>query len=75
MDEVWKRDEIDSPCVKLCVLHPLEGICVGCYRTAEEIAAWSEMEPEARRVLMETLPERAGRLQKRRGGRRRETKR
>lgn len=21
-DDVWKRDEIASPCVKLCVVHP-----------------------------------------------------
>ena len=22
MDEIWKRDEVESPCVKLCVIHP-----------------------------------------------------
>ncbi len=74
MDEVWKRDEIDSPCIKLCVLHSVEGICVGCFRTADEIAAWSTMTPEMRKALMESLPERAGRLKKRRGGRRKEHK-
>ncbi len=69
MDEVWKRDEVDSPCIKLCVLHPVEGICVGCYRTGDEIAAWSGMSEAARRALLEELPARASRLQKRRGGR------
>ena len=75
MSDVWQRDEVDSPCVKLCALHPAEGICVGCYRTGAEIAAWSKMSPQERRDLMETLPERAGRLKKRRGGRRRVTNR
>ena len=28
-DDSWKRDEVDSPCVKLCVVHPEERICVG----------------------------------------------
>ncbi len=75
MSDIWQRDEVDSPCVKLCALHPAEGICVGCYRTGAEIAAWSKMSPQERRDLMETLPERAGRLKKRRGGRRRVTNR
>jgi predicted Fe-S protein YdhL (DUF1289 family) len=68
-DEVWVRDEIDSPCVKLCVVHPEERICIGCYRTIEEIATWSRMTPEARRAVMADLPEREPRLARRRGGR------
>ncbi|MFT4782948.1 MAG: putative Fe-S protein YdhL (DUF1289 family), partial [Paracoccaceae bacterium] len=31
--------------------------------------AWSRMSTEARKAVMQTLPERAPRLQKRRGGR------
>ena len=68
-DEVWLRDEIDSPCVKLCVIHPEERLCVGCYRTIEEISQWSRLAPEARAVIMADLAERAPRLIKRRGGR------
>lgn len=66
---VWVRDEIDSPCIKLCVIHPKVGICAGCYRSLQEIADWSAMAPDARRALMVELPERAGLLKKRRGGR------
>lgn len=68
-DEVWKRPEIESPCVKLCQIHPEERLCVGCLRTLEEIGMWSRMSPEARRAVMEELPSRAPRLRKRRGGR------
>jgi uncharacterized protein len=68
-DDVWKRDEIASPCVKLCVVHPEERICVGCYRTIDEIAGWSRLTHEARDALMAELPSRAPRLTKRRGGR------
>ena len=57
-DEVWKRDEIDSPCVKVCVLHPGAKLCMGCFRTGEEIARWSRMEPTERRSIMEELPTR-----------------
>lgn len=68
-DEVWTRDEIQSPCVKLCVVHPEERICVGCLRSMEEIATWSRLSHEARAAVMADLPARAPRLAKRRGGR------
>jgi predicted Fe-S protein YdhL (DUF1289 family) len=68
-DETWKRNEIDSPCVKLCTVHPVERICVGCLRTVDEITAWSRMQPESRRAIMADLPSRAPRLRQRRGGR------
>ena len=68
-DQVWKRDEIESPCVKLCVIHPEAKLCTGCLRCIDEIMQWSRMTPEARRTVMDTLPQRAGQLTKRRGGR------
>lgn len=68
-DAVWRRSEVESPCVKLCAIHPEERICVGCYRSIEEIATWSRMTPRERRAVMEDLPARAPRLARRRGGR------
>ncbi len=69
-DEVWRRDEIESPCVKVCVMHPVTGLCVGCHRTAAEIGAWSLLSPEARRMVMAELPARAAAAKaQRRGGR------
>lgn len=68
-DDVWKRDEIESPCVKVCVVHPQARICVGCNRTIEEISAWSRLTHEARRAIMADLPARAAQLTQRRGGR------
>ncbi len=67
--ELWRRNEIDSPCVKLCVIHPEERICVGCFRTMEEISTWSRLTPRERRAVMADLPARAPRLARRRGGR------
>lgn len=68
-DSVWKRDEVQSPCVKLCVVHPEERLCVGCYRTIEEIAGWSRLTEAERIAIMTDLPARAPRLRRRRGGR------
>jgi uncharacterized protein len=68
-NNIWAREELDSPCVKICVIHPEERLCVGCLRSLDEIAAWSKMTPEARRAIMSELASRAPRLRKRRGGR------
>ncbi|MBY6134883.1 DUF1289 domain-containing protein [Leisingera sp. XS_AS12] len=68
-DEVWKRDEIQSPCIKICVVHPEARICTGCYRSIDEIRDWSKMTNGQRAEIMTELPDRASRLVKRRGGR------
>lgn len=68
-DDVWRRAEIQSPCVRICLIHPEAGICVGCYRTSDEIARWSGMTPAERRKIMAELPGRAPRLAHRAGGR------
>ncbi|MEZ5675867.1 hypothetical protein SAMN06265173_11364 [Thalassovita litoralis] len=68
-DGIWQRDEVASPCVKICLIHPQERLCTGCLRTLDEIAQWSKMSNAQRRELMAELPARAPRLQKRRGGR------
>ncbi len=68
-DDIWKRDEIQSPCVKICVVHPEALICTGCLRSIDEITQWTKMGHEARAEVMAALPERRAQLQKRRGGR------
>jgi len=68
-DTPWRRDEIESPCVQICVVHPGARICTGCLRSIEEITRWSKMHPDERREIMAALPGRAALLRKRRGGR------
>lgn len=68
-DPIWRRDEVQSPCIKICVVHPEERLCIGCYRSIEEIANWSRLTPQERSAIMAELPARAPRLAKRRGGR------
>lgn len=65
----WRRDEPDSPCQNVCVIHPRARICVGCHRTAEEIREWAALSPERRRQIKRDLPGRAGQLAMRKGGR------
>ena len=40
--------KIPSPCIGVCTLDPANRTCIGCLRTADEIARWSEMSPAER---------------------------
>lgn len=66
---IWKRSEIESPCVQLCIVHPETRLCTGCARSLDEIARWGSMTPEARRRVMDELPHRQPVPNARRGGR------
>jgi predicted Fe-S protein YdhL (DUF1289 family) len=46
---------IESPCTKICTLHPQLNICTGCGRTASEIAAWLTLSREERIGLIDTV--------------------
>ena len=62
---------ISSPCVKICVVDPLAGLCIGCGRTVAEISLWREMAEPERQSVMAELPGRmrAARSRSARGGR------
>jgi len=44
-----------SPCTKVCVLDAMTGLCGGCGRTREEIAAWGGLSEAQRRIIMAGL--------------------
>ena len=67
--QVWQRDEIESPCVQICVVHPETRLCTGCKRSIDEIGRWSRMSPQERRDILTALPDREAAPKKRRGGR------
>jgi predicted Fe-S protein YdhL (DUF1289 family) len=51
---------IATPCVKVCVVDGDSGLCLGCLRTLQEIAAWSGLSDEERAAVMGQLPGRKG---------------
>ena len=53
---------METPCVKTCTYDPQQGVCRGCGRTLQEIAAWASMHTDERQRVMEQLPERLRRL-------------
>jgi uncharacterized protein len=50
--------DIASPCINVCTLDPATQVCMGCYRTIDEIAAWGSASNEQRAAILEELPRR-----------------
>lgn len=50
-------DKVRSPCVSICALDG-DDICVGCYRTMDEIMHWSQMNNDQRREVLQKIAER-----------------
>jgi uncharacterized protein len=45
-----------SPCVDICKLDG-NGVCIGCFRTKEEIARWLQMEETEKSAVVARLNE------------------
>lgn len=59
---------VSSPCIKVCIVDGASGLCLGCFRTLEEIAAWAGLPERERAAVMKALPERRGRIDPRKLG-------
>lgn len=53
---------IASPCVQVCCVEPVSGLCLGCYRTLPEIATWARKTQVERDAIMAALPTRMSHL-------------
>ncbi|MBU3736971.1 MAG: DUF1289 domain-containing protein [Methylobacterium sp.] len=47
-----------TPCIGICSIHPQTGLCEGCLRSREEIAAWPGLQDDQRHQLMLMLAQR-----------------
>lgn len=53
-----KSKKLTSPCVSICQMGVNSGLCVGCYRTRAEIAAWQSMDQDDQVFLLDILRDR-----------------
>ena len=49
---------VSSPCTDVCRIDVVSGWCEGCLRTLDEIATWSRMDDDDKRVVWARLDER-----------------
>lgn len=53
---------VSSPCIMVCTVDGASGLCLGCYRTLNEIATWSQMAEPERQAIMAALPARLSQI-------------
>lgn len=46
------EQDIQSPCIGVCSMDDLTGLCLGCYRTIEEIQGWWDMDSDAKKAVI-----------------------
>jgi hypothetical protein len=46
---------LETPCIDVCEIDAVSGLCVGCGRSLDEIASWAVMSEEERRAIMAIL--------------------
>jgi len=51
-------EAVPSPCTNVCRMSPRTGLCEGCLRTIDEIAAWSRMSDEQKRAVWQQIESR-----------------
>lgn len=49
---------VPSPCVSVCVMNPQTDVCEGCWRSLDEIGAWSRMPDDAKRQVWQRIQQR-----------------
>jgi uncharacterized protein len=50
--------DVPSPCISVCKLDAATEFCEGCFRTLDEIAAWSRLDDESKRAVWQLIAER-----------------
>jgi len=51
-------DDVPSPCVSVCRMDTVTGFCEGCFRTLDEIAAWSRLDDAGKRATWQLIAQR-----------------
>ena len=52
-------DNVPSPCISICRMNKLTGLCEGCFRTIDEIGQWGKADDQAKRALWLLIEQRA----------------
>jgi predicted Fe-S protein YdhL (DUF1289 family) len=52
----WAVSTVSTPCIRVCIIDPMRGLCEGCGRTLDEIAQWGRLSEARRLAIMVALP-------------------
>ena len=51
---------VPSPCISVCRMDDRSGLCLGCFRTLDEIVQWGSSGDADKRVVWQRITQRAG---------------
>lgn len=54
---------IASPCINICRMDESSGLCEGCYRSIDEIAAWGAADDQEKSLILAAVAQRRQRLE------------
>ncbi|WP_462157575.1 DUF1289 domain-containing protein [Pseudoalteromonas sp. GB56] len=57
--DIKTEQTVKSPCIDQCCLNP-DDVCVGCFRTLDEILDWSASTNEQKRAIVRNCEQRRG---------------
>ena len=52
-------ENVPSPCISICRMNTVTGLCEGCFRTLDEISQWGKADDQAKRALWLLIEQRA----------------
>ena len=52
MGEKIPDSPVQSPCIDVCKLDDDKNLCIGCFRTVNEIRAWKDSSEEERMAIV-----------------------
>ena len=58
MIQTGKQQEAVSPCINVCTLDTVNGLCQGCYRSLDEISVWSRVSNDERLNILDAVARR-----------------
>ena len=53
-------NRVPSPCISICRMDDSSGLCLGCFRTLDEIMQWGSSADAVKRVVWQRITQRAG---------------
>jgi len=49
---------IPSPCINICQMDAPSGLCIGCFRTIDEITVWAKTDDATRAHILAAISQR-----------------
>ena len=53
---------VESPCIQICYMDEALNVCIGCYRTQDEIARWGAAGDKTKKEILKAIEVRKGTL-------------